>query len=72
MRFIPSIETKETNGVYSMLPRKNTFRHYYRRNSLPIAGARIPPVPQKQRFKLVIPDPRLKNVLDKFTKGGEG
>jgi hypothetical protein len=53
-----------------MLPRKNNYSRGYQTKLIPTNNeVSIEPVVTR-KLNLVIPDPRVKSVLDHFTKGG--
>jgi hypothetical protein len=49
-----------------MLPRKNYFTNINKRVSIPIKGAALPQNRTRKQVKLLIPDPRVKNLLETF------
>ncbi|MEG9296744.1 hypothetical protein V6B33_09775 [Mangrovibacillus sp. Mu-81] len=72
MQFTQSTEvydkTRMNDGVKNMLPRKNYYLRGYQTKSIPInKKVGVEPVITR-RSNLVIPDPRIKSVLDHFTR----
>jgi hypothetical protein len=73
MQFTQSTEvykTRMNDGVKYMLPRKNYYLRTNQTKSIPI-NKKVEVGPDiTRRSNLVIPDPRIKSVLNHFTKGG--
>jgi hypothetical protein len=64
------VKNRMNDGVKNMLPRKNNYLRGYQTKSIPIKNKiTVEPVVTRKSH-LVIPDPRVKSILDHFTKGG--
>lgn len=54
-----------------MLPRKNYFSNMNNRVSIPIKGAPLPQNRKRKQAQLLIPDPRVKDLLETILNRGE-